>query len=161
MENDLAKQAWDRIAANLNIRIHEQERVETLREPLMEMARRAANRFGIVSAAVVEEALIWWIVAGRLEMAVGKNGRLASGSLEIDSLRRDILPTLEALGKARERYRNAMKELMKEAGESETGGLADIMMPILEEAEGVLEDAIEFEARKKSAAKKRSDQGAQ
>jgi hypothetical protein len=55
----------------------------------------------------------------------------------------------EALGKAQERLRKAVKEL--EEYYARTGspieiGLADLMKPVLKRAEGVLEDALEFES---------------
>jgi hypothetical protein len=158
MDNENVEPAWGRIAENLNIRIYEQARVETLRGPVMEMVQRAAAQSGLVSTAWMEESLIWWVIAGRLEKVVGKNGLLAAGGLELDTLRRDVLPTLEALAKARERYRNAVKELMKEAGETKTGGgLASMMMPIWEKAEGVFENVVEQERRKNAVARKESN----
>lgn len=158
MEKKQLEPAWDRIVKNLKIRDYEQDMVKLLREPVMELARRASKQSGLLSTALMEEALIWRIVASRLEKEVGKNGPLSAGMLELDKLRRDMLPTLEALAKARERYRKVMKELMKEAGETETGGgLASIMLPILEKAEGVFENVVEQERRKKAAARKESN----
>ena len=60
--------------------------------------------------------------------------------------------------KTQERLRLVMKEILKRytaSLENQLDCLAAIMAPILEQSEGVLEDAVEFEARKKSAQKKR------
>ena len=48
------------------------------------------------------------------------------------------------------------EKLMKNGSADNNNALADKMKPLLERAEGVIEDAIEFEARKKSAAKKKA-----
>jgi len=61
-------------------------------------------------------------------------------------------PAVEAVGKARDRLRKATKEfedMLGDAGRAAERSFADSMKPILERAGGVLEDAIEFEARKK------------
>jgi len=60
--------------------------------------------------------------------------------------------SIEAVAKSRERLRKSLKEL-EESYDTPTGkpkqGLADYMKPIIEQAGGVLEDALQFEARKR------------
>ena len=77
----------------------------------------------------------------------GKEGREAKREVN--------LPLLDALGKAWERVRKAMRELGDTCAKMGTPidiGLADIIKPVLQKAEGVLDDATEFEARKKKCA---------
>lgn len=64
---------------------------------------------------------------------------------------------LENAGKARERMRKAMKEfedVCAKQGAPVGAGLADIMKPILRETEGVLDDAMAFNAKKGKGRKK-------
>lgn len=102
---------------------------------------------------LVEEAVVWRVMVHRLERMLGQEGLIAtrgSGGVVMH-------PALEGYAKARERYRKVMKELFERLGGGKgiTGlGLPDIAKPILKKGEGVLEDALEFEARKKSARKK-------
>lgn len=67
----------------------------------------------------------------------------------VDERNRGEQAPWEALGKAQERLRKAVKDL--EEYYTKTGspidiGLADLMKPVLKRAEGVLEDALEFES---------------
>lgn len=58
-----------------------------------------------------------------------------------------VHPAVEALGKAQERLRKAMNELEEtcaRAGAPMAKGLGSRMKPILKQAEGVLEDALEY-----------------
>ncbi len=62
------------------------------------------------------------------------------------------LREVEAIGRARERLRKAMKELedtCARMGRPVDGSLAERMLPLLEKTEGVIEDAIAFEQAKK------------
>ncbi len=98
-----------------------------------------------------EHAILSYLIVRRVE------ARLNDGlEMEHDPPKRPLDPVLDAVGKARERWRKAMKELEEycaKAGTPIDRGLADIMKPILKKAEGVYEDAVEFEARKKKAKK--------
>ncbi len=70
-------------------------------------------------------------------------------------------PAVEALAKTWERLRKAMKELedtCKNAGTPVNKGLPDIVKPLLEKTEGILEEALEHE--KKRRAKNRLEQAA-
>ena len=107
---------------------------------------------------LVEEAVVWRVVAHRLERTLGQEGLIAVRSGRAQSGGVAMHPAVEGDAKARERYRKVLKELFEGlgGGKVESGlGLPDILKPILEKGEGVLEDALEFEARKKSAQKKR------
>ena len=71
-------------------------------------------------------------------------------------------PNLEPWLKTQERLRKVMKDIMQHYGHikdhdqsNNDVSLAEIMAPILKQGEGILEDALEFEARKKSTQKKR------
>ena len=71
---------------------------------------------------------------------------------------RDIA-LIETLGKTTERWRRAVKDLedyLMKTGAPAQISLPDLMKPIIKQAEGVLEDALEFEARKQ---KKRKNSG--
>lgn len=154
MNSDKAEATWDRTANHLNTGYYEKIVVNDMRGPITDLARSAGG--GPIQIALMEEILIWHIVAIRLLRAVGNCNALLTGKEDLGNQRRGVLATLDALAKARERYRKAMKELNEyDGGVKKGGGLASEMLPILEEAEGILEDAIEFEARKKSNAKKR------
>ena len=70
---------------------------------------------------------------------------------ESDSKKDREAALTEALGKAHERGRKAMKDLqdhLEKMGSPTDIALADLMKPVLKKAAGVLEDALEFEARK-------------
>lgn len=102
-----------------------------------------------VAAALLEDLLIHRVLGIRLMRKVGEEGVLPDGK---SSTGRGH-PGLELWAKNQERYRKIMKELLERLnhGEGESGGnLGELMAPILEKGEGVLEDAMEFEARKKS-----------
>lgn len=61
---------------------------------------------------------------------------------------------IESAAKARERLRKAMKELEESCerlGSPISKGLADAMKPILQASEGVLEDALAYEAKRKAS----------
>ncbi len=108
---------------------------------------------------LAEEAVVWRVVAHRLERTLGEEGLIALKGGRAQSGGAAMHPAVEGYAKARERYRKVMKELFERLGGGKGAaglGLAEIAKPILEKAEGVLEDALEFEARKKSARKKRA-----
>ncbi len=87
----------------------------------------------------------------------------AQANAEADAKGPPQLSLFDAAGKAHERMRKAMKELedyCNKAGTPIDVGLADIMKPIIEKAEGVLEDALEFEAHKQKNKKEQDGSGA-
>ena len=64
----------------------------------------------------------------------------------------------EALGKTQERWRKAMKDVedyLEKTGSPTDIALSDLMKPILKKADGVLEDALEYEAGKRKAKRSR------
>ena len=80
-----------------------------------------------------------------VQRVTGKDSRLK---------REEKLVWLDAIGKEWERLRKAMKDFAEHCGNMGTPidiGLADLMKPTLEAAEGVLEDATAFEARRTAA----------
>ncbi len=115
-----------------------------------------------VDAAIIlpmlEEALVLRIVSCRLlkDIDPGKSNEPIT-----------YKPNLEPWLKTHERLRKVMKEILQHYGqikdENENTSdisLAAIMAPILKQGEGILEDALEFETRKKSIQKKgRSPRG--
>lgn len=110
----------------------------------------------------VEDVVASWLTARRLEDALCEDG--ASGLDEARTARgaaaapgglvRAPHPLLEAAGKARERLRKALKELEDACtagrGDEKLGaaGLAEEVRPLLRLGDGVLDDALAFEARK-------------
>jgi hypothetical protein len=110
-------------------------------------------------SALMEEIVCLRITAWRLERLLWTDGlfpaRKEGGATG------PVHPGVDALAKTRERYRKAMKEFLDRfEGDAEKSGmgLADLVVPLFKKGEGVLEDTIEFEARKKSAKKKRDEQ---
>lgn len=66
------------------------------------------------------------------------------------------LALVEALGRVAQRWRTAVKDLeefLEKTGSPAQMSLPDRMRPIIKQAEGVLEDAIEFESRKQKKGK--------
>lgn len=62
------------------------------------------------------------------------------------------LALIEALGRVTQRWRTAVKDLeecIEKTVSPAQVSLPDLMKPIIKQAEGVLEDAIEFESRKR------------
>ncbi len=93
------------------------------------------------------DVVIAYVHARRLDALLAD----AQANAESEAKGPPQLSLFDAAGKAHERMRKAMKELedyCNKAGTPVDVGLADIMKPIIEKAEGVLEDALEFEARK-------------
>ncbi len=111
----------------------------------------------------VEDVLVSWLVVRRIEdllwaegvyEAPGEDAAKGKGrgaGLASVSHGLVLLPAIECAGKARERMRKAVKELeeaCEKMGTPIDRGLHDLMKPIVEGAEGVLEDAIAFEQGK-------------
>jgi len=91
-----------------------------------------------------DDVVVNYVIVRRLEMEL--NAR--TGKLE--------LGMIEAVGKARDRLRKAIKEfedMVSAAGPPPALSFADLMKPILERADGVLEEAMAFEVRKKKRGK--------
>ncbi len=102
-----------------------------------------------VAAALLEDLLVHRVLGLRLLSRVGSEGVLSDGK----SATSRGHPGLELWAKNQERYRKIMKELLERLnqGGGENGeSLGELMAPILEKGEGVLDDAMEFEAGKKS-----------
>jgi hypothetical protein len=79
---------------------------------------------------------------------------------ELDSKKDREAALTEAVGKAHERGRKALKDLqdyLEKIGSPTDIALADVMRPVLKKADGVLEDALEFEARKQRRKRGPSD----
>ena len=105
-----------------------------------------------IAAALLEDLVVHRVLGMRLLSKIGEEGVLQGGK---SSTPRGH-PALELWAKNQERYRKIMKELLERlnqgTGESEES-LGELMAPILDKGEGVLDDAMEFEARKKSTEK--------
>jgi len=102
-----------------------------------------------VATVLLEDLLIHRVLGIRLMRKVGEEGVLSDGKTSAGRGH----PGLELWAKNQERYRKIMKELLERLNQGEGGSsdsLGELMAPILEKGEGVLEDAMEFEARKKS-----------
>jgi hypothetical protein len=113
-----------------------------------------------------------WLIARRIEEALRKEGvcrdelrKTAKTARSADDAPAEstysvMHPLVEALGKARERERKAIKEFEDALGgaapPSAEGGLATELAPLLRAGDGVLEDALQFEAAKKKTTKSRS-----
>ena len=96
----------------------------------------------------------WWWLAQHYE-AVLRDSESGTSSAGAGQTGWKPHPSVDALAKTWERLRRAMKELEDMCGqESATprGGLASRMKPIIEKTQGVLEDAIEFERKKRERA---------
>ena len=108
-------------------------------------------------AHLVEEALVWRMVSFRLVNVVGEGPLLVSKKASTEAGVDSVHPAVDALAKAQERLNKVMKELTERldaAGGGQPVNLPDMMKPILEQAEGVLEYALEPKPRKKRTKKK-------
>ncbi|MFP6583146.1 MAG: hypothetical protein VCD00_11415 [Candidatus Hydrogenedentota bacterium] len=90
--------------------------------------------------------------------------RVQSGELMVEREKGPAVlnPAVEAWAKTQERLRKVMKELLEQCKERDGGELvtlASMMGSVLEQGEGVLGDAMEFEARKKSVEEAGDGQG--
>lgn len=95
---------------------------------------------------LIEEVVVCRILALQLMRALGEGPHFSSKDLGAGAERVTIHPAFDALGKNQERERKVMKELMERldaAAGGEVQGLPDLMVPILEKAQGVLEYALE------------------
>ena len=105
---------------------------------------RAEERRGVKQTLLVlfraDDVVVNYVIVRRLEAELDvRAGKLEPG-------------VVEAVGKARDRLRKAIKEfedMVSVAGPPSALSFADSMKPILERADGVLEEAMAFEARKK------------
>lgn len=99
-----------------------------------------------------EEALVLRILSHRLLRELETNA-------EPEDRKVDFKEGVKSWLTTQERLRIIMKEILKRYGHTDSPSehpvsLAQIMAPILKQGEGILDDALEFEARKKSAQKK-------
>ena len=137
---------FERVKAGLGIRGiktgKERKEVEIFRDFVREQIGEGKECAGL--EVLLEEVLVLFTLSRRLfqimeqEKSVIENGKL--------------LPGIDAWIRMRERLRKVMKELLAAYGGNERDqgkSLAEIMGPILEMGEGVLEDALEFESRTK------------
>lgn len=96
-------------------------------------------------AHLIEEAVTLRIISLRLMKSLGTEPILNKTMSGVRAGKSTLHPAVDALAKSQERLRKVMKEL-KEQQDAEAGskpkGLPDIMVPILEKAEGVLENAL-------------------
>jgi hypothetical protein len=128
--------------------LHEDEREWAVR--LVDAFEHSFDDFGMLRTPLLalrtEDVVVLRLLVRRLE------NRLAEPAEET-SPKRGTDDPLEAVGKARDRLRKAMKELEElypKSALSAGAGLADIMKPILKQADGVIEDALAFETKKRS-----------
>jgi hypothetical protein len=108
----------------------------------------------------LEDVIVSYLHVRRAELAIGKPSEAKDANEDAkDKVKgsvkgnvRENAALIEAAGKARERLRKAMKELEEtyaKTAPSIHGGIAVQMKPLLKKAEGVLEDALRYEAEKK------------
>ena len=129
--------------------------VERLVEGIEAMAQERGLPVTPVVLLRAQDVLVHYLVARRLDEALASEGVTVSSQKD-GKITTALHPCVEALGKARERLRKTMKELEDMFGLAHgpaNQGLPDIMKPIVKRAEGVLEDALEFEQRKRGRAK--------
>lgn len=118
---------------------------EALAEREWDEARRvfheADRKITAMELSLMEELLVLRITMHRLERTLGRDSlfpRRGEGSGEPGP----VHPAVEALAKARERYRRAMKEVEEvfdAAEEHSAGGLGMSVKPLLDRAKGLLE----------------------
>ncbi|HIJ66643.1 MAG TPA: hypothetical protein HPP77_11910 [Candidatus Hydrogenedentes bacterium] len=102
----------------------------------------------------VEEILINLTVARRIEATFAENPSLLAPAK--NGAAPTVIPAVDAAAKARERARKAMKELeefCKKAGTPLDKGVAAAVQPLLKKGQGVLQDAIAFEAKRQNRKK--------
>ncbi len=96
--------------------------------------------------SLIEEVVVCRIVALQMMKALGEGPLFSSKDQGAGAEKVSIHPAFDALAKSQERQRKVMKELMERldaAAGGEVQGLPDLMVPILEKAQGVLEYALE------------------
>jgi len=94
-----------------------------------------------------------YLLVRRFEDAIHEDGLFPQKKREPEGPLGNISPAVEPLGKARDRWRKAVKDLedaCARAGTPIDKGLADALKPIVRQADGVLEDALAFEAAKEA-----------
>ena len=94
------------------------------------------------------DVVVSYLVERKLEEAVWKAGPIVADK-DAQPTAKQTVDLMEALGKAQERLRKAMKEfeeVLVSAGGPTGVGFADRVKPVLKKAEGVLKDALEHGA---------------
>ena len=97
------------------------------------------------TAHLIEEAVTLRIISLRLMKSLGTEPILNKTESGAGAGKMTLHPAVDALAKSQERLRKVMKELKEKQDaevENKPKGLPDIMVPILEKAEGVLENAL-------------------
>ncbi len=97
-------------------------------------------------ALLIEEVVECWIVSLKWMKVIGESSLLIGKETSSGTGKVSIHPAFDGLAKSQERKRKVMKELMERldaAAGGEAQGLPDLMVPILEKAQGVLEYALE------------------
>ena len=116
------------------------------------LSELCAVEAGVMTVLLAEEALMLRMLTHRLLMNFGAGSVMVNRNTPPWVLN----PAVDAWLKIQERLRKVMKELLEECRERDGGSsltLASMMIPILEQGEGVLDDALEFEAGKESVKK--------
>ncbi|MFP4502918.1 MAG: hypothetical protein ACLFTT_18140 [Candidatus Hydrogenedentota bacterium] len=96
-----------------------------------------------------EDVIVSHLMVRRIEHGLAESG---AAELETKEQRATRAAIIEAAGKARERLRKAMKDLedaCTKAGTPIDTGLADRLRPLLQQAEGTIEDALRFAREKR------------
>lgn len=97
-----------------------------------------------------EDVLMSFLTVRRMEESIAA-ARNEKASEETRAGQPTIAAQIEAAGKARERMRKAVKELEESCARAGTPiavGIADTVRPLLKRSQGVIEDAVAFEAGK-------------
>ena len=92
--------------------------------------------------ARANDVVVSYLVVRKLEEAVWKAAKIAADRSDKQPMDKETLDLMEALGKAQERSRKAMKdfeEVLAKAGTPIGAGFADRVKPLLKKAEGILE----------------------
>lgn len=133
-----------------------EEHERSLATCLWEGVASLLRRHGVEQTPIIllrsDDVVASFLVVRRLERRlVGGEGGCAD--LEEKKPAKDVqLQLIEALGRARERLRKAMKELEETCGKVAVPSevcIPDQMKPILKEAEGILEKCLESGPRRK------------
>ena len=114
MDNDRVNPAWDRMERVLVFRNCEKLSLDTLRTQLHTIVESNPTNSGSLLLELAEEALLWRVITDRIERNIGQDGAFSAGKAKLDVLRGGMYPALDALAKARERFKKAMKEFMEQ-----------------------------------------------
>jgi len=128
----------------------EKKRAGEFAEAFADLFEKSAVVSTLLVCIRAADIIALYFHVARIESRLLEVASAASADAKRGATVEDIL---EAAGKARERLRKAVKELEEycsNAGTPIDKGLAGIMRPILKKAEGVYEDALQFEGRKKA-----------